>query len=272
MNQPLAHRVPAALLARRVAVLLVGAGGTGSRLLEKLVCLHRGLLARGHPHGLQVTVIDPDTVAASNIGRQAFYAGDIGGLKADVLVNRANMALGGACWTSLPQALDATMGLREFDLVLGAVDNRAARLAILRGLQACNGGPRYWLDCGNRLHDGQLVLGEVMPSRTRRHDPLRLPHVGELYPQLVDPLQEDPDQGPSYSLAEALERQSLCINSVLADLAVTLLWTLFTQGRIESHGAFVNLQSMTVTPLRIDPQVWRRFGIRRGRNRQPAQA
>ena len=36
---------------------------------------------------------------------------------------------------------------------------------------------------------------------------------------------------------------------------------------LHSHGAFVNLQRMTVTPLRIDPQVWQRFGVRRDRGR-----
>lgn len=264
MSPPLQHRVPARLLAQRIQLLLVGAGGTGSRILEKLVCLHRGLLARGHPAGLLVTVADPDCVAAANIGRQAFYPGDIGAPKADVLVNRANMALAGACWRSVPQALDVRTDLQAYDIVVGAVDNRAARLAILRALQNCRSGRRYWLDTGNRVRDGQVVLGEVGGGRDRRDAAPRLPHVGELYPELLDPNAEPEDDGPSCSLADALERQSLCINAVLADFAVTLLWTLFTEGCIDSHGAFVNLQRLMVTPLRVDPQVWRRFGVRRG--------
>ena len=265
MNPPLQHRVPAPLLARRIQLLLAGAGGTGSRILEKLVCLHRGLLARGHPQGLMVTVMDPDCVAPSNIGRQAFYPGDIGCPKADVLVNRANMALQGVCWRSAPQALDARTDLEGCDLVIGAVDQRAARLAILQALQHCRSGRRYWLDCGNRVRDGQVVLGQVAGGRDRRDPQPRLPHVGELYPELIDPTADADDEGPSCSLADALERQSLCINAVLADFAVTLLWTLFTDGCIDSHGAFVNLQRMMVTPLRVDPQVWQRFGVRRGR-------
>ena len=267
MNAPLQHRVPAPLLARRIQVLLAGAGGTGSRILEKLVCLHRGLLARGHPEGLMVTVMDPDCVAASNIGRQAFYPGDVGAPKADVLVNRANMALAGVCWRSVTQALDARTELEDCDLVIGAVDQRAARLAILQALQHCRSGRRYWLDCGNRVRDGQVVLGQVGGGRDRCEPQARLPHVGELYPELLNEAADADDEGPSCSLADALERQSLCINAVLADLAVTLLWTLFTDGCIDSHGAFVNLQRMMVTPLRIDPQVWQRFGVRRGRGR-----
>jgi PRTRC genetic system ThiF family protein len=257
------HRIPSNLLSRQVKVLLVGAGGTGSRILEKLVCLHRALMAKDHPGGLHVVVVDPDTVSAANIGRQAFYPGDIGCYKADVLVNRANMALGNVRWDSEPAKLDTQSSLDAFDLVIGAVDNRAARLGILRGLENCLGGARYWLDTGNRSNDGQVVLGQV-PSRKRVTDDVeRLPHIGELYPMLIDPAAEEGDDIPSCSLAEALEKQSLFINSAVSDFAMQLLWTLFTQGQIDTHGAFINLQRMMVTPLRVDPVVWARFGVQR---------
>lgn len=261
MSAPASHRLPARMLSHQVRVLLVGAGGTGSRILEKLVCLHRALLAKGHPEGLMVTVVDPDTVSPANVGRQAFYAGDVGCFKADVLVNRANMALDGVVWNSEVAKVDTRAGLEGFDLVIGAVDNRSARLGILRALENCFGGSRYWLDTGNRASDGQVVLGEV-PSRKRETDnKMRLPHIGELYPQLIDPAAEDPDQGPSCSLAEALDKQSLFINSAVSDFAMNILWNLFTQGHIDTHGAFINLQRMMVTPLRVDPAVWERFGV-----------
>lgn len=261
MNELLMHRLPARFLTAQVRILLVGAGGTGSRILEKLVCLHRALIAKGHPYGLTVTVVDPDTVSPANIGRQAFYPGDVGCAKADVLVNRANMMLGDVTWESVVAKLDTRSGVDKFDMVIGAVDNRAARLGILRSLENCSAGVRYWLDTGNRANDGQVVLGEV-PSRKRTtDDKLRLPHVGELYPQLIDPAAEEPDQGPSCSLAEALEKQALFINPTVSDFAMNLLWNLFTQGHIDTHGAFINLQRMMVTPLRIDPKVWERFGI-----------
>lgn len=261
MNTNASHRLPARMLSHQVRILLVGAGGTGSRILEKLVCLHRALLAKGHPEGLMVTVVDPDTVSPANIGRQAFYAGDIGCFKADVLVNRVNMALGNVQWCSEVSKVDTRSGLDNFDLVVGAVDNRSARLGILRGLENCLGGSRYWLDTGNRASDGQVVLGEV-PSRKRATDnKMRLPHIGELYPHLIDPAAEDPDEGPSCSLAEALDKQSLYINSAVSDFAMNILWNLFTQGQIDTHGAFINLQRMMVTPLRVDPVVWERFGV-----------
>jgi len=261
MNTPQPHMLKGELLSRTINVLLVGAGGTGSRMLEKLVALHRALKALGHPKGLSVTVMDNDVVSPANIGRQAFYPGDVGSFKSDVLVNRANMALEDTCWVSSVSKLDTSSSLGSFDLVIGAVDNRRARLAILRSLENCSGGVRYWLDTGNRSSDGQVVLGQVRSRKNKTDDVNRLPHVAEFYPELIDPAAEDSDDTPSCSLAEALQKQSLYINTTVSDFASNLLWMLFTEGKLDTHGAFINLKRMMVTPLRVDHQVWERFGI-----------
>lgn len=255
------HRLPSNLLTKPVKILLVGAGGTGSRILEKLVCLHRALKAKGHPYGFEVMVVDPDTVSPANIGRQAFYPGDVGAFKSDVLVNRANMALEDVMWHSAVAKLDTSTSLGNFDIVIGAVDNRAARLGILRGLEGTLSGVRYWLDTGNRRADGQVILGQVASKRIVGEDKLRLPHAGELYPELIDPAFQEKDDTPSCSLAEALEKQSLFINPTIADFAGNILWNLFTKGEIDTHGVFVNLDRMMVTPMRVDPEVWARFGV-----------
>lgn len=261
MNQEAIHLLDGKLMTRAIQVLLVGAGGTGSRMLEKLVALHRALRAKGHPFGLQVLVIDPDTVSPANIGRQAFYPGDCGSYKCDVLVNRANMALEDVQWDSEPAKLDTRSALDKFDLVIGAVDNRAARLAILRGLENTVSGTRYWLDTENRSHDGQVVIGQVTSRKRATDDLNRLPHIAEFYPELIDPSAEDKDNTPSCSLAEALEKQSLFINTTVSDFAANLLWMLFTEGRLDTQGAFINLKRMMVTPLRVDRDVWARFDI-----------
>lgn len=255
------HKLPAKLLTKPVSILLVGAGGTGSRMLEKLVCLHKALRAKGHPYGFDVLVVDPDVVSEANIGRQAFYPGDVGGYKSDILVNRANMALDDVVWKSSVGKLTTQANLANYDIVIGAVDNRAARLAILRGLEGVMSGTRYWLDMGNRRSDGQAILGQVNSDRAAKDSPERLPHVGELYPDLIDPAAEGPDDGPSCSLAEALEKQSLFINPTISDFAGNLLWQLFTKGEIDTHGVFVNLERMMVMPMKVDPDVWTRFGV-----------
>lgn len=257
------HSIHPELLSKPVAVLLVGGGGSGSRMLENLICLHRAMLALGHPFGLSVTLLDDDRVSDANVGRQAFYPSDIGSYKAITLINRANMAMGTTQWKAVVDRLAvADTNLQGFDLVIGAVDNRAARLAIVRGLERPSGGVRYYLDLGNRSSDGQVVLGEVTSARRKTDDVWRLPHVGELFPELIDTAWDKiDDHVPSCSLAEALEKQSLFINSSVSLFASNLLWQLFTTGQIEHHGAFVNLERMSVMPMAIDVEVWRRFGV-----------
>lgn len=265
------HYLHSQLATRAIKVLQVGAGGTGSRMLEHLVCLHRALLALGHPAGIDLMLVDDDTVSAANIGRQAFYPCDLGAPKAHVLVNRANMAMGDldTVWRAEMSRLDTRSGLSGFDLVIGAVDSRSGRLAILRGLERATGGSRYWLDCGNSAHDGQVVLGEVTSDKRKTDKAWRLPHAAELFPQLVQPkLDKLADDTPSCSLAEALQKQSLFINSAMSLFAANLLYQLFTKGEIEVHGAFVNLPSMTVLPIAIDHEEWKRMGVVKDGKRQ----
>ena len=269
------HYLPSKLATQAINVVLVGAGGTGSRMLENLMNLHRALIALGHPHGLQVTVIDDDRVSTANVGRQAFYASDVGSYKAMTLVNRANMALGGlAQWNAVVGRVTTESNFGETHMVIGAVDNRSARLAILRALERCTfGDPVYWLDLGNTRATGQVVLGQVSGNRRKTDDKWRLPHVGEMFPELIDSVRDRiEDDTPSCSLAEALEKQSLFINPAVSLFASNLMWQLFTMGEIEHHGAYVNLDSMSVMPMAIDHEVWERFGIDRdGRRRKVVQ-
>ena len=264
------HYLHNALATRAVKVLLVGAGGSGSRILENLVCLHRAMVALGHPAGLAVTVLDQDTVSPANVGRQAFYPSDVGSYKSITLANRANMALGSVQWRAVVGRITTkSTGMGEFDLVIGAVDNRSARLAILRSLERAGGGQRYWLDMGNRSSDGQVVLGEVTSGGRKTDSEWRLPHVGELFPELIDAaLDKVADDIPSCSLAEALEKQSLYVNTGVSLFASNVLWQLFTKGELTHHGAFVNLDHMTVMPLEISKEAWARFGIKRNGRRE----
>lgn len=268
------HSLHRELATRAVKVVLVGAGGTGSRMLEHLMCLHRAMLALGHPAGLHVTLIDDDVVSTANIGRQAFYACDVGSYKASTLINRANMAMEFSLpWDARVERLTTKSNVfQSCDIAIGAVDNRAARLAILRGLENTSWGIRYYLDLGNRASDGQVVLGEVTCRSQKGDLKNRLPHIGELFPELIDKAKDKEDDGiPSCSLAEALEKQSLFINPAVSLFASNLLWQLFTVGEIEHHGAFVNLERMSVMPMAIDLEVWERFGVRRTGKRKKVQ-
>jgi hypothetical protein len=62
---------------------------------------------------------------------------------------------------------------------------------------------------------------------------------------------KDDDSGPSCSLAEALEKQDLFINSTLAQLGCDILWKMFRHGMIEHQGLYLNLNTMKVNPIMV---------------------
>ena len=85
------HRIHPELLERQVRVLVVGCGGTGSALVAGLPYLHQSLVARGHPGGLHVTVVDGDSISPTNCIRRPFARSEVGMNKAIVMVNRLNL-------------------------------------------------------------------------------------------------------------------------------------------------------------------------------------
>lgn len=267
------HTISGRLLKGAVQVVLVGAGGTGSHVLRRLANIHLAMVELGHPGGLDVTVIDPDTVSQTNVGRQNFYPSDLGQSKSAILVNRCNMQML-TRWEASQEKItkESKMG-SDVQIVIGCVDNRTARAAILHVMQKSIYRPAYFLDFGNREHDGQVILGEVFPTRyqTEVRGP-RLPHVGDLFPEIIDGSLDEKDETPSCSLAEALEKQSLFINDTMANAGMNMLWELVRYGGISHHGQFVNVKSGRCTPLAVDPVAWQRFGYDVPKEKKPRKA
>jgi len=256
------HRIHPELLERQVRVLVVGCGGSGSAVVAGLPYLQQSLVARGHPGGLHVTVVDGDTISPTNCIRQPFAKSEVGLNKAIVLVNRLNL-FWGLKWEAVPAHLKpGTFISRSYSgdalrahIVVGCVDTRAARAAI-RDAVGNWSTVSYWLDLGNNADSGQFILGEPLNERNRRSK-LRLRTAGELFPEIVDPTLNDEGQ-PSCSAAAALERQEPFINSTLAQHALALLARLFRYSELSNHGGFINLATGTSSVLRIDPQCWKR--------------
>lgn len=258
------HSAPTQLFERAVRVVVVGCGGTGSAVAAGLPYLHESLLAFGHPHGLKITLVDGDIVSETNCVRQPFTRHEVGHPKSVLLATRLNLFWGLEC-----EAVHGYLGESDgpappADLVIGCVDTRAARVSI-RNLYSERA--HYWLDFGNEEAKGQFVLGELISPRVTTGDSKdlgagwsaekvlrgkRLPHVGDLYPELLDE-ELDAEDGPSCSAAEALTRQAPFINQVLANHGLALLSRLFRYGRIDHHGAFVNLETGRVAPIAVPP-------------------
>jgi PRTRC genetic system ThiF family protein len=120
------HTLPADMLRHKpVRVVVVGAGGTGSALVMGLPYLDQAMRVWGHPYGLEVTMMDGDTVTETNCIRQPFSASDIGQNKAIVLVNRVNL-FWGTRWSAEPTYFHDRCLQQDCnkppDLVIGCVD------------------------------------------------------------------------------------------------------------------------------------------------------
>jgi PRTRC genetic system ThiF family protein len=247
------HHLHPDLLARRVAIRLIGVGGNGSQMLTGLARLHVALTALGHP-GLDVVAVDADTVSEANVGRQLFLPSEVGQNKAVALITRVNAAFGLA-WDAEPRSFG--WADKQCDILVSCVDAGRTRGLIASTLEARGWHPFYWLDLGNRAADGQVVLGMPAASDAHRRYLARLPTVVELFPEIMRAADDD---GPSCSLAQALERQSLFINQHLATWALQLLWQLFRHGSTDWHGAFVNAAAGRVMPLPVSVKKWAWMG------------
>ena len=224
----------------KVTIDLVGVGGTGSQVLSSLARIHTGLVALGHT-GIHVRAYDPDVVSIANVGRQLYSPSDIGQNKAIVSISRINRFFGFE-WEAYNSEYEV---LAHSNILITCVDTAKARMQIGKGIIGKTGGYEYgkrfyWLDFGNSQKTGQVVLGTLFCKD--------LKCVTELFD--LTKIKEK-DQGPSCSLAEALGKQDLFINSTLANLGCNLLWKLFTDGRIDYHGLYLNLKSMQVRPIPI---------------------
>mgnify|MGYP001082101182 FL=1 len=146
------------------------------------------------------------------------------------------------------------------NITITCTDNVKSRMDLWKVLKAVpesdytnHGTPIYWLDFGNSQSSGQVVMGTV-PRKIKQPESHLYETVSSL--KVVTRLVryskvKDNDSGPSCSLAEALEKQDLFINSTLAQLGCNLLWKMFRHGMIECHGLYLNLSTMKVNPILI---------------------
>jgi len=118
-------------------VLVVGAGALGNELVKNLV-----LLGVGH-----LTVIDMDTIENSNLARCVFFRqNDEGALKAEVVAREAARLNPDVTIRPLVGDVRVALGLgdyRDFDVVIGGLDNREARLHVNR---CCWKTSTPWID------------------------------------------------------------------------------------------------------------------------------
>jgi PRTRC genetic system ThiF family protein len=113
--------------------------------------------------------------------------------------------------------------------------------------------PLYWMDFGNAQTTGQVVLGTVQKKipqpKSKQYKTVESLKVITEYVNYSSVKVEESE--PSCSLAEALQKQDLYINSTLAQLGCNILWKMFRQGMTEYQGLYMNLDTMKVNPIQI---------------------
>lgn len=118
-------------------ILVVGAGAIGNEVIKLLTLLGIG----------EIYIVDLDLIEETNLTRAVlFRAGDVGRAKAEVAAERAREINPDVrtFWHKGSVVSEVGLGLiRHVDIVIGALDNREARLAVNR---LCWKANRPWID------------------------------------------------------------------------------------------------------------------------------
>lgn len=246
-----------------VTVNLIGAGGTGSKVLTALMEMSHSLVELGHA-GLSVRLWDDDIITRANLGRQRFAECETGLYKSVALINRINRFMGTNWKAENVKFEKDTLGRppknADATIYITCVDSVKSRFAVADILRMQNNqtyhrdNPKYWMDFGNSQYTGQVILSTItdikQPDSKKYETVASLPMVTDEFGDVLKQSEATEDI-PSCSLAESLEKQDLFINATLAQMGCSLLWNLFRTGMTENRGFFLNLKNFQSHPLKV---------------------
>ena len=100
------------------------------------------------------------------------------------------------------------------------------------------------MDFGNAQTTGQVMVGNIRSkiSQPASSEYLPMPRMNVITEEVSYSTIREEDSGPSCSLAEALRKQDLFINSMLAQIK---------EGRTFCRGAYLNLGTLRVNPIPV---------------------
>lgn len=247
-----------------VTVNLIGAGGTGSQVLTALARMNHALSELNHA-GLSVRLWDDDVISEANLGRQLFAESELGLHKSVALINRTNRFFG-TNWKAETQRFEKydlvqLQSNMKSEIYISCVDSVKSRFDIVEILNELKidksyyrNQCKYWIDFGNSQFTGQVLLstiGNIKQPNSEKYETVEnLPFITEEFGELLK-ISEEKDNTPSCSLAEALEKQDLFINSTLAQMGSSLLWNIFRNGLTVNRGFFLNLKNFQSQPIKL---------------------
>lgn len=254
---------------------LVGCGGTGSWLAPTVVRVAR-LLAEKFNKTIRLVFVDPDTVEPKNCYRQNFAEFEVGLNKAEALALRYGLSWGVEV-LALPTPFDA--GLDELlseerhthyglSVVIGCVDNARARAEIQRYVAEKSeyGAARWWLDCGNDKHSGQVLLGGFNNKNDRNVFPIpgycsRLPLPSCQHPELLveQPANETPEANLSCADLALSGTQGLAVNQQVAAIAGSYLLQMLVYGTLNHFQTYFDQFTGTMRSTPITERVLQKY-------------
>jgi PRTRC genetic system ThiF family protein len=259
-----------------VKFYLVGCGGNGSWLAPHLVRLAR-FLRETRQMKVHLTFIDPDVVEMKNVFRQNFGEAEVGGHKAELLALRYAASWGQSIQVHATQFAKEMVQLeyRDLGVVIGCVDNAAARKTIAETLdqetrlRGAEGLPRlWWLDAGNGEETGQVLFGAARNMRQLQYAfpyypdqgfCVNLPAPDLQHPELLQAQAEQTSQQKKEGVLSCADMlltgdQSPSINAMVANIAATYLWRLFTDPKgLTTLATYCNLNVLSARSRYITP-------------------
>ncbi len=239
----------------RVNLWLVGGGGSGSHAAHSISRLASVLQEMDRT--VRVFIVDPDYVEEGNVPRSNFCRGEIGQPKAQALALRYSLAWG-VNITAVrkkfhPSMLWQVASKDCLTVIVGAVDNAAARRSINRALLAARAvegrnHDTWWLDCGNDRDTGQVLLGSACTREDLRGSFAlqticsALPSPAMLFPDLLRTAPPPVEKRRRMSCVEMmlLNEQSLMINQRIANEAGEMLARLLLYRNLQRFATFVD--------------------------------
>jgi PRTRC genetic system ThiF family protein len=254
-----------------VKLLLVGAGGSGSWTAPH-VCRLAAILEHELNIRARVYIIDDDRVESGNVPRSNFTYAEVGQPKALTLAKRFAAAWGINVTAVIKKFrrnmiwLDSA-GEPQLTIIIGCVDNYKARLEMHRALKDAKDADgeisnTWWLDAGNDLNTGQVLLGNAyalcqlrgcFPCSTMCQS---LPSPALQFPDLIKPPETAaPRRDLSCRQLMLLNEQSLVVNQRVASEIGDFLMRLLLTNDLQRFATYFNLHAGTTTSSYVTPEV-----------------
>ena len=231
----------------KIALVLVGCGGTGSWLAPSVVRVGK-LLQEKFGKRVQLVFVDPDRVEAKNCYRQNFCRAEIGHSKADVLAFRYGLVWGMEVSARCEEFAQNTFAYCNDQVIcIGCVDNAKAR----KSIQEAASRRTWWLDCGNSKSSGQVLLG---CGASEPHNAFELPGFCSWLPLPTEQHPELLEEDKGVILAEEnlscadmamVDSQGLAINQRMAAEASDYLVRMLITKDLRKYATYIDLESGT---------------------------